>query len=94
MQGAGPKRTVLYRFPTEWKYFNTVWPPFMSKAGYCVIVTLCGLQFGVDCTPNQTSIQKLLNVAPVGDDPYGEWVAMIGLRRSVVCRSQRGNGAT
>ena len=74
VKGSGPKRTVLCRVPTEWRYFNTVWPPFMSRAGYCVVVTLCGFQFGVDCTPNQTSIPKLLNVAPLGDDPYGEWV--------------------
>jgi hypothetical protein len=76
VKGAGPKRSVLCRFPSEWKYFNTVWLPFQSKAGYCVIVTLCGFQFGVDCTPNQTSIPKLLDLASLGDDPYSDWVVM------------------
>ncbi len=75
LKGTGTKRSVLCRVPPEWRYFNTVWPPYTSKDGYCVVVTLCGFELAVDCTPRQTSIPKLLKLAPMGD-PKAQWVVV------------------
>jgi len=75
LSGAGPKRSVLCRIPPGWRYFNTVWPPYTSEDGYCVVVTLSGIELVVDCTPNQTSITKLLKLIPIGN-PKAEWVVV------------------
>lgn len=57
--GQGP-RQVLYLKPTgEFKYENSLYPPYTRAEGFGVLFKLCGLAFIVDCTPGQVSLPSL-----------------------------------
>jgi hypothetical protein len=76
LKGVGPKRTVLCRIPTtEWQYVHRAWEPYTSADGYCVVFTLCGYQFTVDCTPTQESIPRMLKLIPT-HDPKARWLTL------------------
>ena len=75
VRNKAPKRLTLCRIPPEWRYFNRIWSPYTSEHGYCVVVTLCGIQLTVDCTPDQTSVPKMLPLIPI-HDPKARWVTV------------------
>jgi hypothetical protein len=76
LKGVGPKRTVLCRIPTtEWQYVHKAWRPYTSADGYCVVVTLCGYQFTVDCTPTQASLAQMVKLIAT-HDPQAKWLTL------------------
>jgi len=76
LKGEGLKRRICFQKPkSNPRYTNQLFPPYKAENGYLVVVKLCGFEFVVDCTPEQTALPKLFETTKKVD-PSVEWVVL------------------
>ncbi len=70
------KRRICFQKPkSNPPYVNQLFPPYKSENGYLVVVKLCGFEFVIDCTPEQTALPTLFDTTK-RLQPDVEWVVL------------------
>ena len=58
-EGKGSRQVLLLKPAGGSAYVNQLYPPYTREGSYCVAFKLCGIEFVVDCSPEQASLPDL-----------------------------------